>query len=311
MIRSRHGLDSIASGKKGLVLEIDVVEAVTLPQFLEPHANGRGVETDPLAPIDEGIRTEGAAKIAALRGDEVELTASLQLEVSLDGNQAIIVRTEPVDRPERTSGVLLNPAVRKTHGAAGAVFQPTAIGQTVDDFGERFFTLSLHTDVDRWLDQAVATKHRRMPSTPDDRQIRSKLLGRARNHERIGYWRAREHRDAQTHGVIEVRAEGGHGVRVEAAVDDHDLVYFGIEFRTNRQQRERHREEDRLRVVENDFQPRPGRHHAALQADSGNSSPGSCMSVRNSSSASPRSSTLRRPSTVTSSHGAVAEIARA
>ena len=112
----------------------------------------RGIETHPLASVDEGIRAERAAKIAALRGDEVELTASLQLEVSLDRDQAVVVRTEHLDRRSGRAGFCRIRAVRKTHGASGAAFEPATIGQTIDDFGERFLTLPLHADVDRWLD---------------------------------------------------------------------------------------------------------------------------------------------------------------
>ncbi len=60
-------LDAAGLGEEGLVLKIDVVEVIPIPQLLQSHRHAYGFEPHPLAPIDERVRAERATKIAALR----------------------------------------------------------------------------------------------------------------------------------------------------------------------------------------------------------------------------------------------------
>ena len=195
-------------GEEGLVLKIDVVEMIPVPQFLQSQRHADRFEPHPLALIDERIGAERAAKIATLRGDEIQLPFTFELEVALNRDQIVIVCTEPVDLCQRSRGILPHSAVGLSHGAAQAVVQRLPGGEPLDDLGEGFLALPSHGDIDRWLDQALTRKHRRMPAAPHNGQIRASAASRRAIPERIGDRSAGQHGDAQTQRAVQLRHHG-------------------------------------------------------------------------------------------------------
>src|SRR6476620_3863460 len=117
----RYGLDSRRVGEIRLVLERKIVEAVAAIQLsdLAPHA--LRLQPDPFAVVDERIGAEGASKRAALGGDVIELSLALELVIALDGEHAIVVRTQGVEIGERARRVLADGTVRGANGAAGEI----------------------------------------------------------------------------------------------------------------------------------------------------------------------------------------------
>src|SRR6185437_4636928 len=167
---------ALALGEERLVLKIDVIEVIPVPQLLEPQRHAGRLEADPAAAIHEGVGTECAAEVAALRRDVIELPLTLQLEIAAHGNQAVVVSTEAIERRQGPAWILLDRPVRQIDRAAGAVPQFPPLGEPLDDLRERLFALPLHRHIDGRLSQAFATKHRRMPASPDHRQIRARPL---------------------------------------------------------------------------------------------------------------------------------------
>ncbi len=108
MIRLGQRIDAIGFREEGLVLKIDIIEMVSIPKLLQAQRHAHGFEADPLTSIDERVGAERAAEIAALRGNVIELTLALELEITLDRNQSIVVRPELVDLRQRPRGILAN-----------------------------------------------------------------------------------------------------------------------------------------------------------------------------------------------------------
>ena len=171
MIASAIASHPVALGEEGLVLEVHVVEAIAAPQLLEPLRHAHRLEADPLAPVDERIRAERAAEVAALRGDVVELPLALEREVPLHRDQAVVVRAERVDLLQRARRIGADRAVGRPDRAARAPVERAPFAQALDDLDERRLALGLHGDVDRGLGEAFAREHRRMPAAPDHRQL--------------------------------------------------------------------------------------------------------------------------------------------
>ena len=147
-------------------------------------------------------------------------------------------------------------AIGQPHGAAGAAFERAALGQATNDFRERLLALAAHRDIDRGLEQAFASEHRRMPPAPDDRQIGPRPFGGARHLQRIGNRRPGQDRDtADTppHRCGTVWCFPHPASNRPSIVDD--LVDIRVELGADREQCQRHGEEYRLRVVEHDLEP--------------------------------------------------------
>src|SRR6185437_66136 len=77
-------LHAAGTGEEGLVLKIDVIEVVAVPELLQSQCHACGFKSNPLAAVNERIGAESAAEIAALRGNVVELPLALELEIALD-----------------------------------------------------------------------------------------------------------------------------------------------------------------------------------------------------------------------------------
>src|SRR5262249_16063278 len=138
-----QGPDTIPARKEGLVLKVDIVEAITVPELLQAQRHALGLEPYPLAPVHEGIRAEGAAKCTSLGGDVIQLPFALELEIALHGYQVVIVGAKLLDWGQRPCGILLNRAVLEANGAAGTIAQRAPFAQALHDFGESLLTLPL------------------------------------------------------------------------------------------------------------------------------------------------------------------------
>ncbi len=191
-------------GEKCFVLKIDIIEMVSIPQLLQSHCHAYGLESDPLASINERVRAECAAEITPLRRDVIELPLALEIEITLYRNQSIVVRPKLVDLRQRPSRVFLNGAVAEPHRAPGAIIQRPTLRKALYDLGECLLALSAHRDIDRALRQALAGKHGWMPASPDYRQIRSRSLRRTRYAQGIGNRSAGEHGNSEAQGLIQV-----------------------------------------------------------------------------------------------------------
>src|SRR5881394_1820780 len=95
------------------------------------------------------------------------------------------------------------------------------------------------------------------------------------------------------------------GLRIDAAINDDDFVLRRVELRPDRHERQRHRVEDCLGVVEHDLEAVcRGNTHAALHAALATVSPGSFHPYRARLSARRRLSTLVQPSAITGTQSA-------
>ena len=214
-----------------------------------------GFESHPLAAIDEWVRAERTTEIATLGRDVVELALTFEFEVAFDGNQSIVVRAKLVHLSQRPRRILVNGAVGEPDGAPRAVIERAPLRQTLNDLCKCLLSLSTHRHVDRAFRQTLAGKHGRMPASPDYRQLGSCPLRRARYAQRIGDRRAGQYRDPEAQGVLDVRQNRIFRIWVKARIDRYDLVEIRVEFGADREQRQRHGEKDRPRIVQDDFEP--------------------------------------------------------
>jgi hypothetical protein len=238
------------------ILEREVVEAVAPPEHLDLLAHPRRLEPDPFALVDERIGAEGAAEIAALRRDIIELALAFERVVALDRQQAIVVGAEGIDVAKRAGRVGVRMAVGRTIGAAKTAIQGLATFQAIQDLSKGFFALRLHGDVDARLIQALTAEHRGMPAAPDYGQIRPVGLGRARYLHRVADRIPRQHADAEAQRVIQVSKHGMLWVVFQPSIDDHDLIARRIEIGADREQAQRHSEEDSARIIQHDLPAR-------------------------------------------------------
>ena len=116
----RYRANAFALGEEGLVLKVDVIEAIPLPQFRQPLYHGAGLNTHPFTAIHKRVGTKSAAKITSLGGDIVELPFSLEGVVALDVYQVVVVRLEYIERYHRARRIDLNTIVATAIYAAGA-----------------------------------------------------------------------------------------------------------------------------------------------------------------------------------------------
>src|SRR5262249_29015034 len=94
------GGDARLVGEIGLVLEVEIVEAVALPQGLELLAHALGLVAVPAPIVDLGVGAEGAPEAASLRRDVVELALPLDLEEALDVDELVAMGGELVEVAE-------------------------------------------------------------------------------------------------------------------------------------------------------------------------------------------------------------------
>ena len=175
-----------------LVLEIHVVEMVAVPQLFEPQRHADRFQADPFAPVDERIRAERAAEIAALRGDEVQLPLALEREVALD-RESGRNRARETARPARSApggfSRIVPSASRTVQPAQPSSDRPC--GQPLDDLCEGLLTLAAHRDVDGSAPAGIRARtwtdasRPRPPAGPDVLvSPRAKSAGRRRSARR-------------------------------------------------------------------------------------------------------------------------------
>jgi hypothetical protein len=249
------GLDAVGVGEVGLVLEVHVVEAVTLPEPLELLADPDRLETHPLSPVDVRVGAERAAEEAPLRGDVVELPLPFEREVPLDREDVVVVRLKAVDVAEDTRRVLHRLAIVPAIGAAGAAVERAPVAQSLQDLGERLFPLSLHRDVDAGLLETTGREERGMPAPPDDREIRIRSSGSARDRDGVVDRGTRQDGDSEAESAFEGLNHRAGRIALEPSVDQDDVVPAPVQMGRDRQRPERHGEEDRPGIVENDAGP--------------------------------------------------------
>ncbi len=191
--------------------------------------------------------------MASLGGDEIELALALELEVALDGDQVVVVGAELLDGRQRTRRIFSNAPVSQSHRTPCAIIQRAALHEPAHYFGECLLSLPPHAHVHRRLADAVCRKHRGMPSAPDDGQIGTRSLRGARYPQRIRDRSARKDGDTQAKSALRMPDHCCLCVRVQPRIHNDDFVALGVELGTNRQQRQRHRVEHCLRIVENDL----------------------------------------------------------
>src|SRR6185436_12780944 len=91
-----------------------------------------------------------------------------------------------------------------------------------------------------------------MPSAPDNWAALVDALHGTADRQRVVDWRPGQHRDAHAQRTVRRCRDGTDGIAFETSVDDLNVDVPAIERRCDRDQTERHRVEDRARIVEND-----------------------------------------------------------
>src|SRR5204862_2857230 len=157
------------------------------PETLQLGGHASGLEAKPRASIDRRIGAERAAEAAPLRRDVVELPLALEREVTLDGDQAIVVLGKVVEgarRPPRNHAtpcaftLLLILPVRHT--------PPWFVrGESRHQLRDRLLALADDNRVHTGLVQRLAWKQRRMPAAPDNPASRVPRAHGARHPQRV------------------------------------------------------------------------------------------------------------------------------
>ena len=246
-------LHAVTLGEKSLVLEVDVIEVVAIPQLLQPRRHPHRLQPHPLAAIDERVGTERTTEVAALRGDVVELALALELEVAFDRNQAIVMRPKFVDLRQRSCRILENGAIgsRTVQPAQPSSERPSDSRLTISaNVSSPCPRTETSTEGSRGIRERTSTG----ANPPHDRHIGPGPFGGARYPQSIRDRRSCQHGDSQTHRRSHLRGNCLFRIRVESPVDRDDLVDIRIELGADGEQRERHGEKYRLRVVEHDLE---------------------------------------------------------
>src|SRR6202035_1954765 len=101
---------------------------------------------------------------------------ALEWEIALHRNQTVVMRPKFVHLRQRPRRVFLNGAVRELYRASRAIIQRATLRKALHDLGKCLLALSAHCHIDRAIQETLASKHGRMPASPDHRQIRSRSL---------------------------------------------------------------------------------------------------------------------------------------
>ena len=117
---------------------------------------------------------------------------------------------------------------------------------------ERVFALSDDRRIDERIRHTFIGEERRMPAAPHDDTLRVPGLDGPRDGKRVADRCAGQHRNAEAQGALGGFDDALDRVGLESSVDHHDLELRAIERRGERHQRQRHRVENRTRVVEDD-----------------------------------------------------------
>ena len=178
-----HRHHPLPIGEKGFVLKRQIDEVIATPQRFDFFTHPRRLQTRPAPLEDKGIGAKRAAKEAAGGQDVVELALALQLEIALDRQKPIIVRWQAVHVAHRPRGVAYDLSIGPFRRAGDQVrfSLGDAVGQTFDKLDEGLFPLALHRDVDAGFIKRFFREKRRMPATPDHREVRTPGLDQARN----------------------------------------------------------------------------------------------------------------------------------
>src|SRR5262245_45440312 len=161
--------------------------------------------------------------MAAVGGNEIQLTFSLELEVALDLEQLVIRGTEPVQTLQGSRGVKHRSASIAIAAAETAI-QGLVVNQALDDLDHRLLTLALNGDVHAGLLQAFQSKHGWMPAAPNHRNVWPTSLGVPGNLQRIDNRSPRQHADTQTYGAIQMSGDCLEWIFFQPAIDDDDFI---------------------------------------------------------------------------------------
>ena len=131
--------------------------------------------------------------------------------------------------------------------------QGLSFSKAVGDLGKGCLPLPLYGGVNEGLGKTFRPEHRRVPTTPYDREVGAGSLGGARHGEGVTNRRTAKDGDSQAQGPVERLHDGPDRVLHQTAVDQAWIVNVGVEMGCNRLQGERHGVEHRPRIVKDNL----------------------------------------------------------